>query len=75
MAIELLEDKGDTKHLGNHWIDAFLCRHPDIKTNFVTRLDKSQLEAQDLEIFSNWFDLYWTTIFKYNIKSGIDIIK
>ena len=68
MAIELLEDKGDTEPLGNHWTDAFLRRHPDIKTKFVTRLDKSRSEAQDLEIFSNWFDLYWTTISKYNIK-------
>jgi hypothetical protein len=41
MAMELLEDKGDTEPLGNHWIDAFLRRHPDIKTKFVTRLDKS----------------------------------
>jgi hypothetical protein len=58
MAAELLENKGNTQPLGNHWTNKFLHQHPDIKTKFVTRLDKSQSEAQDLEIFSNWFDLY-----------------
>jgi hypothetical protein len=53
MAIELLVAKGDTKDLGVHWTDQFLYRHPDLKTKFVSGLDKERAKAQDPEIFTH----------------------
>jgi hypothetical protein len=68
MATELLVAKGDIQDLGIHWTDQFLSRHPELKTKFVSGLDKERAEAQDPEIFRHWFDLYKDTVRKYNIK-------
>ena len=35
MAIELLLRKEDTKPLGVNWVQKFLSRHPDIKTQYM----------------------------------------
>jgi hypothetical protein len=40
MAIEALVDKGDIADLGIYWTDHFLRRHPDLKSKFVSGLDK-----------------------------------
>src|SRR5256885_27154 len=68
MAIELLNDKGDTEDLGVHWTEQFLDRHPQLKSKFVSGLDKERAEAQDPDIFRHWFELYRTTVQKYNVK-------
>jgi len=58
MAQELLLDKGNTAALGVHWTDQFLRRHLELKSKYVAGLDKERMEAQDPEIFSQWFKLY-----------------
>jgi hypothetical protein len=68
MAIELLANKGDTADLGVHWTEQFLHRYPQLRSKFVAGLDKERADAQDPEIFHHWFELYRTTVRKYNIK-------
>ena len=68
MVIELLVNKGDTEDLGIHWTEQYLDRHPQLKTKFMSGLDKERAEAQDPDIFQHWFELYKTTTQNYNIK-------
>lgn len=68
MATELLVAKGDTADLGVHWTDQFLHRHPELRTKFVTGLDKERAEAEDPDIFKDWFELYKATVQKYSVK-------
>jgi len=51
MAIELLAAKGDTEDLGVHWTEQYIDRHPQLKSKFVSALDKEHAEAQDQDIF------------------------
>jgi hypothetical protein len=68
MATNLLVEKGDTADLGVHWTDQFLSRYLELKSKFVAGLDKERAEAQDLDIFRDWFELYKMTVQKYCIK-------
>jgi hypothetical protein len=68
MATELLVAKGDMEDLSVHWTDQFLHRYPELQTKFVTGLDKERAEAQDPDIFRNWFELYKATVQKYSVK-------
>ena len=47
MAIELLAAKSDTEDLGVHWTEQYIHQHPQLKSKFVTALDKERAEAQD----------------------------
>ena len=51
MAIELLVAKGDTEDLGVHWTEQYIDRHLQLKSKFVSTLDKKCAEAQDYDIF------------------------
>ena len=68
MVIELLAAKGDTEDLGVHWTEQYIDRHPQLKSKFVSALDKERAEAQDQDIFRHWFELYKTTVEKYSIQ-------
>ena len=68
MAIELLAAKSDTEDLGVHWTEQYIDRHPQLKSKFVSALDKERAEAQDQDIFRHWFELYKTTVEKYSIQ-------
>ena len=57
MASALLQAKGDTKALGIHWTDQFLNRHPNLKSKFVTGLEKDRVAAEDPVIAQHWFEL------------------
>jgi hypothetical protein len=39
-----------------------------LKSKFVAGLDKERAEAQDPDIFKDWYELYKTTCQKYRIK-------
>ena len=67
MAIELLLRKGDTKPLGVNWVQKFLSRHPDIKTQYIPPLDKERAIAQDPEVLIGWFQLFQQTLDTYQI--------
>jgi len=63
-----LTTKGDTEDLGVHWTEQYIDRHPQLKSKFVSALDKECAEAQDQDIFRHWFELYKTTVEKYSIQ-------
>jgi hypothetical protein len=58
MASALLLGKGDTKPLGINWTQAFLERHPTLKSRFITGLDKERALAQHPDIIQDWFNLF-----------------
>ena len=58
MAIEILKAKEDNEPLGINWPQKFLSRHPDLRTMFISPLDKERAEAQRYEILSHWFQLF-----------------
>ena len=68
MAIELLVAEGDTEDLGVHWTEQYIDRHLQLKSKFVSTLDKKCAEAQDYDIFYYQFELYKTTVEKYSIQ-------
>jgi len=45
ISLSLLIEKGDTKLLGVNWIQAFLQRHPILKSRFISGLDKEHALA------------------------------
>jgi hypothetical protein len=67
MATELLWAKGDMEDLGVYWSDAFLLRHLELKLLFVARLDKERALAENPEVITAWFKLFFDTIAKHNI--------
>ena len=70
MAIELLRAKGDMEELGIHWTTSFLSQHPDLKKKFVVGLDKERSLAQNPDIITNWFQLFYDVVKEYNIDSN-----
>ena len=58
------------EELGIHWTRSFLSRHPDLKKKFVVGLDKERSLAQNPEIITNWFQLFYDVVKEYNIDSN-----
>ena len=69
MVLELLRAKHMEEKLGEHWVERFLIRHPDLKTKFVTGRDKDRVLAQDPTKITHWFTLYDTTVTDYEIEN------
>jgi hypothetical protein len=70
MASDLLHAKGlldNDKEVGEHWTDLFLQQHPELKTKFVTGLDKERRLAEDPVIITDCFQLYSDTVGKYKV--------
>ena len=67
MAVELLEEKGDTEPLGKNWQSSFLRRHPELKSKFVAPRDRRRYIAQSRENFMHWFNLYLEQKRKYQV--------
>ena len=53
MASSLLLRKGDTKPLGINWTQAFLQRHPTLKSRFITGLNKERALATNPQIIQD----------------------
>ena len=68
MAEEMLQAKEDNAPLGVNWQEAFLRRHPELKSRFIPPLDKERALAQDRDIIADWFELYLATKTKYGIE-------
>ena len=58
MANDLLLAKGDEVPIGLNWPKKFMKRHPEIKSVYISPLDKERAMAQDPTILQGWFDLY-----------------
>jgi hypothetical protein len=54
--------------IGINWYSKFLNRHPDIKLLRSRALDQSRKDATNHDIARHWFDLYSTTLLKYDIN-------
>ena len=70
MAVELLQEKGDTEPLGRNWQSSFLRRHPELKSKFVTPRDRKRYVAQSRENFMRWFNLYLEQKTKYQVHDN-----
>ncbi len=53
IAKELLIRKSDDKSVEINWPQKFLKRHPQIKTAYVSSLDKERAMTQDLNILAD----------------------
>ncbi len=58
IAKELLVKKGDNKPVEINWPQKFLKRHSQIKTAYVSPLDKERAMTQDHDILAGWFNLF-----------------
>ena len=67
MATHLLRQKGDYRHLGVHWGEKFLSRHPELKTKYIPPLDKARASAETVPIIQGWFDLYENQLKEHGI--------
>jgi len=45
MAYGLLQAKNDRRELGMHWHDRFLSRFPELRTKYISGLDKNRFSA------------------------------
>ena len=68
MASEMLKDKGDHEVLGKNWVAGFLHRHEELQSRFSQPLDKERAATHDPEKLLRWFQLFETTIQKYDIQ-------
>ena len=65
----MLRKRGYTRDLGYYWVDKFLHRHPDLKTKFLSPMDKNRNNtASDPATIAHWFELYITMKQKYNVE-------
>ncbi len=58
IAKELLIKKGDDKSVEVNWSQKFLKRHSQIKTVYISSLDKERAMTQDHDILAGWFNLF-----------------
>ena len=69
MAQQMLRKRGYTKDLGNHWVEKFFNRHPDLKTKFLSPMDKDRNNiASSPETIAHWFEIYHTTKQQYKVE-------
>lgn len=68
MAIELLQQKGDTEPIGINWPQKFLNRHPQIKTAYIPPLDKERASAENHDTLAGWFELFSRFKEEYAVK-------
>ena len=69
MAEEILKENGSgIQMLSVDWTLKFINRHPDLKTKFVTPIDKERVLAQDPRILTHWFQLYQELCLEHSIK-------
>ena len=65
----MLRKRGYTKDLGHHWVDKFLSRHPNLKSKFLSPMDKDRNNiASDPGTIAHWFELYYTIKQKYKVE-------
>jgi len=58
IAKELLIKKNDDKSVEVNWSQKFLKRHSQIKTVYISSLDKERAMTQNHDILADWFNLF-----------------
>ena len=68
IAKELLIKKSDDKSVEVNWPQKFLKRHSQIKTVYISSLDKERAMTQNHDILANWFNLFQSLKEEHEIK-------
>ncbi len=68
IATELLVKKNDDKSVEINWSQKFLKHHSQIKTTYVSSLDKERAMTQNHDILADWFNLFQSLKEKHEIK-------
>jgi hypothetical protein len=68
IAKELLIKKNDDKSVEINWSQKFLKRHSQIKTAYVSSLDKKRVMTQNHNILTDWFNLFQSLKKEHEIK-------
>ncbi len=68
IAKELLIKKNDDKSVEINWSQKFLKHHSQIKTAYVSSLDKERAMTQNLDILADWFNLFQSLKEEHEIK-------
>jgi hypothetical protein len=55
MISEILQNRGDHKTLGKHYVTRFIQRHPELKTGKTRAMDIKRLTALDPTIIERFF--------------------
>jgi 4-hydroxybenzoate polyprenyltransferase len=58
-AERILRVSGDEGPLGKHWIQAFLKRHPGIKTKRQWPMDSKRINGATTQVITTWFDKFF----------------
>lgn len=70
IAQQILRKRGCTQDLRCYWVDKYLNRYLDLKTKFLSPMDKNRNNiASDPGILAHWFELYFRTKQEYNIEN------
>ena len=65
---ELLIKKNDNKLVKVNWSQKFLKRHSQIKTVYISSLDKERAMTQNHDILADWFNLFQSLKKEHEIK-------
>jgi len=68
IAKELLIKKSDDKSVEVNWSQKFLKRHSQIKTVYISSLDKERAMTQNHDILADWFNLFQSLKKEHEIK-------
>jgi hypothetical protein len=53
--------------LGQHWVQRFITRYPELKTQYNRKYDYQRAKCEDPEVIRAWFRLVQNTIAKYGV--------
>ena len=67
MPVDSYRAKGDDKPVGINWHLGFYERHTSIKSTYTRPMEKARVANKDADSYIKWFQLYETTVAKWNI--------
>jgi DDE superfamily endonuclease/Tc5 transposase DNA-binding domain len=68
MISEILQNRGDHKTLGKHYVTRFLQRHPELKTGKTRAMDVKRLTALDPTIIERFFSEFERLRSEYSVE-------
>jgi hypothetical protein len=68
MASRILRIKGDTKELGNKWVNHFIKRNPRVASAIGRKIDASRISGTHPDLINEFYTLYRELVQRYNIQ-------
>jgi hypothetical protein len=68
MASRILRIKGDTKELGNKWVNHFIKRNPRVASAIGRKIDASRISSTHPDLINEFYTLYRELVQRYNIQ-------